>query len=74
MQEQTPEYFRGRVFGTLGFLMTGAALLPVLFSAILTEAVSEVTLIAFLAIVIFVAAMISINPEKIFAYYMGRKK
>ena len=48
LQEKTPDALRGRVFGTLGFLMTGFSLLPVLFSAALTEVLSEVSLIVIL--------------------------
>lgn len=37
MQEKTPEEFRGRVFGLLGFLFTMASVLPVLLSATIAD-------------------------------------
>lgn len=73
MQERTPEGFRGRVFGTLGFLMTGFSLLPVLFSAALTEVLSEVALIVALSAIIFSAGIISLKPESLFRIYLGKR-
>ena len=70
MQEKTPETLRGRVFGTLGFLMTGFSLLPVLFSAALTEVISEVALIVLLSIVILISGFMSLYPERLFRIYM----
>lgn len=37
LQENTPEWFRGRVFGNLWFLVTLVNILPVLFSGAITE-------------------------------------
>ena len=72
LQEKTPDTLRGRVFGTLGFLMTGFSLLPVLFSAALTEVLSEVSLIVVLSFVIFIAALLSLYPERLFKMYLRK--
>lgn len=37
IQENTPEEFRGRVFGVLGFMITLAAILPVLLTATIAD-------------------------------------
>lgn len=37
IQENTPEEFRGRVFGVLGFMITVAAILPVLLTATIAD-------------------------------------
>lgn len=37
LQEATPEWLRGRVFGNLGFLITIATIFPVIFSGVITD-------------------------------------
>lgn len=52
LQEKTPEWFRGRVYGSLGFLMTIATAIPVLLSAALTDLLGSGTLLGILAVLI----------------------
>ncbi len=49
LQENTPEWFRGRVFGNLWFMVTLANMIPVLFSGAITELFGVKTLLVLLA-------------------------
>ncbi len=48
LQEKTPEWLRGRVFGNLWFLVTIATVFPVLFSGVITEFFGIKTLLVIL--------------------------
>ncbi|HET7099181.1 MAG TPA: MFS transporter, partial [Patescibacteria group bacterium] len=50
LQETTPEWIRGRVFGNLWFLVTIVTIFPVLFSGAITELFGVRTLFAIMAI------------------------
>lgn len=53
IQESTPEEFRGRVFGVLGFAITLASILPVLLTATIADIIGVnyvLTIIAFLTL------------------------
>ncbi len=59
IQEKTPEEFRGRVFGVLGFLFTLAAVLPVLLAAAIADTIGVAWVIFLLALLIGAAAVYS---------------
>lgn len=63
LQEQTPEEFRGRVFGTLNFLITIASFLPILSISAFTELLGERLILAVLAIALFLTGVASLNFE-----------
>lgn len=48
LQESTPEWLRGRVFGNLWFLITIATIFPVIFSGVITEFFGVKTLLVIL--------------------------
>lgn len=48
LQESTPEWLRGRVFGNLWFLVTIATIFPVLFSGVITQFFGVKTLLVLL--------------------------
>ncbi len=50
LQESTPEWLRGRVFGNLWFLVTIATIFPVIFSGFITEFFGVKTLLVLLMI------------------------
>lgn len=50
LQESTPEWFRGRVFGNLWFMTALISVLPVLFSGAITEIFGVRTLLSILAV------------------------
>lgn len=50
LQESTPEWLRGRVFGNLWFLVTIATIFPVLFSGVITEFFGIRTLLVLLMV------------------------
>jgi len=50
LQEATPEWLRGRVFGNMWFLVTIATIFPVLFSGVITEFFGVKTLLVLLMI------------------------
>ncbi len=50
LQESTPEWFRGRVFGSLWFLTSLVSILPVLFSGAISELFGVRTLLSLLAV------------------------
>ncbi len=51
LQETTPFWFRGRVFGNIGFLITVVTVFPVLFSGAIIEIFGVRTMITLMAIV-----------------------
>lgn len=53
MQETTPQEFMGRIWGNLWFLMTLATIIPMIFSASITEFLGANTLFILLAIGVF---------------------
>lgn len=63
LQEQTPEKFRGRVFGTLNFLITIASFLPILSISAFTELLGERLILAVLAIALLLTGVASLNFE-----------
>ncbi|MBI2007112.1 MAG: MFS transporter [Candidatus Blackburnbacteria bacterium] len=65
LQENTPDNFRGRVFGILNFAIVIASFIPVLSIAALTELLGEKTILVFLAAVFFAAALATFNFEYI---------
>ncbi len=50
LQESTPQWLRGRVFGNLWFLVTIATIFPVIFSGFITEFLGVKTLLVLLMI------------------------
>lgn len=68
LQENTPDHFRGRVFGTLNFAITAASFIPVLSIAALTELLGEKTILVFLAGVLFLSSLATFN----FKYILRR--
>lgn len=50
LQEATPDWLRGRVFGNLSFLITLATIFPVLFSGVISEFLGVKTLFAAMAL------------------------
>ncbi|MCX6726047.1 MAG: MFS transporter [Candidatus Shapirobacteria bacterium] len=65
LQEKTPIDMRGRVFGVLGFLITIASVLPVLFAATVGEILGEVWMILILAIIVFSLGIFSLKGENV---------
>ncbi len=59
LQEETPEKLLGRVFGNFWFLTTIATVLPVLFSATVTDLLGIRWLLLFLSLVTLIAILIS---------------
>jgi len=53
LQEKTPTWFRGRVYGSLGFLMTVATSLPLIAAAAVTDLFGPSSIFAILAILLF---------------------
>lgn len=65
LQEKTPNYLRGRVFGVLGFMITLASVIPVLFVATIGEFLGEFWMILILASVIFAVGLVSLKGENV---------
>lgn len=59
LQESTPTWFRGRVFGNLWFLSSIITILPVLFSGAISEIFGVRTLLSLMAVGIFFAFLYS---------------
>lgn len=59
LQEVTPGGLRGRVFGNFWFLTTIATIIPILFSATITEILGPKILILMVALVVFITYLIS---------------
>lgn len=63
LQEKIPENLRGRVFGVLSFLITVAALIPVLFAATLAEIFGELTILGLLSIALLTLGIAALKSE-----------
>lgn len=61
IQEKTPEEFRGRVFGVLGFLFTLASIIPILLAATIADIVGITTVIFIIALFLFSLALYSLR-------------
>lgn len=57
IQESTPEEFRGRVFGVLGFMITIAAVLPVLLMATIADLIGVTWILFIISLVVGAAAL-----------------
>lgn len=68
IQEKTPEEFRGRVFGVLGFLFTLAAVLPILLVATIADIVGITSVIMILAILMGIVAFYSLREPYLKEY------
>lgn len=53
LQEKTPNWFRGRVYGSLGFLMTVSTSLPLILAAALTDLLGTSVIMLILATLLF---------------------
>lgn len=53
LQEKTPTWLRGRVYGSLGFLMTVATSLPLIAAAAVTDLFGPSSILALLALLLF---------------------
>lgn len=74
LQEQTPDSFRGRVFGALNFLITLASFVPILSMSALAELLGERVILVSLSIILFVAALATLNFEHILRRYYYAKQ
>lgn len=61
IQETTPEEFRGRVFGVLGFTITVAAILPVLLTATIADLLGVTWIIFIIALLMGAIAFYSLG-------------
>ena len=61
LQESTPEWFRGRVFGNLWFMTTVVTILPVIFSGAISEIFGVRTLLSLMAVGTFSVLLYSIR-------------
>lgn len=61
LQENTPNWLRGRVFGNLFFLITIATIFPVIFSGVISEFFGVKTLLSILAIGVILILSFSIH-------------
>lgn len=59
LQESTPEWFRGRVFGSLWFMTTLISIIPVIFSGAISEIFGVRTLFAMMATGTFLVMLYS---------------
>lgn len=59
LQESTPEWFRGRVFGNLWFMTSLITIFPVLFSGTITEIFGVKTLLSLMAVGTFLVLIYS---------------
>jgi MFS family permease len=65
LQENTPEWFRGRVFGNLWFMVTIANMIPVLFSGAITELFGVRTLLVIMAIAALLMLFYSLKKGQV---------
>jgi len=66
LQENTPEWLRGRVFGNLWFLITIATIFPVMFSGVISEFFGVKTLLTILSLGVILILMYSLkNGQKL---------
>lgn len=61
LQEETPQKYRGRVFGNFWFITTSISVIPILFSATITELFGIKTLFSFFAVVLMAGAVLSLK-------------
>lgn len=61
LQEVTPEWLRGRVFGNLFFLITISTIFPVIFSGVISEFFGVKTLLTILAVGVILILVFSIR-------------
>lgn len=61
LQEVTPVWLRGRVFGNLWFLITIATILPIIFSGVISEFFGVKTLLTILSFVIILILLFSLK-------------
>lgn len=61
IQETTPKEFRGRVFGVLGFMITVAAILPVLLTATIADLLGVTWIMFIIALFIGAVAIYSLG-------------
>ncbi len=68
LQEKTPEDKRGRVFGVLGFSITLASVLPVLFAATLADVLGIRFVLLIVSFMLFIVWLFSLKePYEIFS-------
>lgn len=66
LQEVTPEWLRGRVFGNLWFMITVATVFPIIFSGVISEFFGVKTLFTIMAIGVILILSFSIrNGQKL---------
>jgi len=66
LQEVTPEWLRGRVFGNLWFLVTIATIFPIIFSGVISEYFGVKTLLTIMSLgVILILAFSLRNGQKL---------
>ncbi|MDP3888780.1 MAG: MFS transporter [Candidatus Curtissbacteria bacterium] len=61
LQEKTPEEFRGRVFGLLGFLFTLVSLLPIIFTAAIADIIGAAWVLFVLGALLVASAIYSLR-------------
>lgn len=61
LQEVTPTWFRGRVFGNLYFLITLITILPIIFSGVISEFFGVKTLLTILSLGVILILMFSLK-------------
>lgn len=61
LQETTPEWLRGRVFGNLGFFVTVATIFPIIFTGVISEFFGVKTLLTILSIGVILVLYFSLN-------------
>ncbi len=61
LQEVTPEWLRGRVFGNLFFLITLSTIFPVIFSGVISEFFGVKTLLTIMGVGVILILMYSIK-------------
>lgn len=74
LQEQTPDSFRGRVFGALNFLITLASFVPILSMSALAELLGERVILVSLSIILFFTGLGALNFEHILKRYYYAKQ
>ncbi|HCR36466.1 hypothetical protein A2130_02040 [Candidatus Woesebacteria bacterium GWC2_33_12] len=66
LQENTPQWLRGRVFGNLWFLITIATIFPIIFSGVVSEFFGVKTLLTIMSLGVILILMYSIrNGQKL---------
>lgn len=67
IQENTPEYARGKVFSVLGVLMAGFTLLPVILAGIIADIFGPMPLFIAMGGVIALVGLLALKPDFYFA-------